>query len=66
MFKTVKDQICINRFSEETINILDQSCKAYDMSRSDYLEMLIKNAQTNNAQDNNKPNTNATIPDKRV
>ena len=51
MFKTVKDQICSNRFSEETINILDQSCKAYNMSRSNYLEMLIRNAQTNNAQD---------------
>lgn len=52
MFEIVKkDKMCSNRFSEETINILDQSCKAYNMSRSDYLELLIKNAQTNNAQD---------------
>lgn len=49
--KISKDKFCNNRFTEKTLNILDESCKAYNMSRSNYLEMLIINAQTNNAQD---------------
>lgn len=49
--KTPKNKFCNNRFTERTLNILDESCKAYNMSRSNYLEMLIINAQTNNAQD---------------
>lgn len=49
--KTSKTKFCNNRFTEKTLNILDEICKAYNMSRSNYLEMLIINAQTNNTQD---------------
>lgn len=49
--KTSKTKFCNNRFTEKTLKILDENCKAYNMSRSNYLEMLIINAQTNNTQD---------------